>query len=177
MNEFHVPPHEQGKTRLFSLSMPTEDARELQSDPVAQAEHLGVDKVKKGGVDVFCIADLGDLGLAGYLRDGLDIRGGDIQQDRARLHALNGWVMLVHSSAFEGSAVELRPDQHLTLIGTYTQENPDHIPTRMIAEAARPYTGIPDITPPQAPKGRAGAALVALGMIVLAVLIFWWALA
>ena len=76
-------------------------------------------------MEVFALADLGELGLVGYLREGVDVPEADLQADRQKLSGLDGWVMLVHSSAFGGQGVVLTPWSEITLIGTYAQQQAD----------------------------------------------------
>ncbi len=138
---------------------------------------MGVEHVNAAGVEVFGVADLGDLGLAGYLRDGIDAQEVDLTRDRAKLAALDGWVMLLHSSALEGESTVLRLQPELTLIGTYSPHMMDKMPVEITSEAAQPYTGAPNITPPKAPNASKGGSLVVLGLAVMAALLLWWALA
>lgn len=172
-----VPALELGVSRLFALSMTPSEARAVKADPAQQARLLGISDVASEGVEIFCLADLGDMGLTEYLRAGIDAREEDLARDRQKLMALDGWVMLVHSSAFQGAGVTLAPDATLTLIGTYAQHARDDAPIDLPSAAAEPYTGAPNITPPPSPPhGRAGPTLVvaAIGLIAL---LLWWVLA
>lgn len=177
MKPLDIPAHEQGTTRLFSLSMDVADARRIKADVHQQAALLGIDRVDAAGVEVFQIVDLGDLGLAGYLREGIDAQEADLARDRVKLGALDGWVMLVHSRAFAGKAVMLQPDPALTLIGTYRQQSSDMMPIEIVSEAAQPYSGTPQSAPVPAPDTRRAGSLVVLALIGVATLLLWWVLA
>jgi len=170
-----IPRHEQGTTRLFSLSMPEDKARALGDDPDQQQALLGVETLNSGGVEVFSLSDLGDLGLAGYLREGIDAQEEQLKRDRTKLSALSGWVMLVHSSAFGGQAVTLSPAPELTLIGTYSQTPADGDVIDLQAESAQPYTGEPDVTPAKAPDRRGKGSLVVAVLALLFIVVLWWA--
>jgi hypothetical protein len=174
MAEIEIAALEQGTTRLFALSLSDGAARQLRDDPEAQARALGLSGINSDGVEVFPVSDLGEMGLAGYLSEGVDARAEDLRRDKQKLASLDGWVMLVHSSAFEGRAERLRPGPELTLIGTYAQEAPR--PTEEVIEsaAAQPYTGAPTVTPRVAPRGRAGSATAVIGVLVLLGLLVWW---
>ncbi|MDF3415539.1 hypothetical protein HKX54_13800 [Sulfitobacter sp. M57] len=165
-----------GTTRVFSLSMPPTQARSLQANPQAQLAILGAEGLNPDGLEVFQLADLGDVGLVGYLRDGTDAPEADLKRDAAKLAALDGWVMLVHSLAFGGKATTLTPASALTLIGTYAQSPASRPQTNVSAHAAQPYTGPP---PPSATATdtRRGGSLAVGALILLAVVILWWALA
>jgi len=176
MRTLNVPANEHGVVRVFSLSMSAEEARNLKQDAEMQRAVLGVELLNERGVEVFQIADLGDVGLMGYLREGVDAVEDDLKRDRARLGALEGWVMIVYSSAFDGQEVILAPAPELTLIGRYGQTQIDTTPIELTAESAQPYTGAPTATPPQPAKGGAGSTLVVAGIIVLLGLAVWWLL-
>lgn len=184
MPKITIPKNEHGKLHVFALSMSDDAAQALHdNDDITSAEDLRpqeralgttfVDAIK---VEVFRVADLGEFGLAGYLRDGVDVNEAEISRDAAKLAKVDGWVMLVYSPAFGGVEATLDPIPELTLIGTYSQEQADRTPIPLESEAAAPYTGIPGAVPPIPPKGRAGGSLVVVGLAVLAALILWWAL-
>lgn len=176
MAKIDIPRGEQGTTRIFSLSMSADEARALRDDPTRQNAVLGAEGLNATGIEVFAVSDLGDLGLMGYLLEGIDAREEDLRRDRAKLAALDGWVMLVHSSAFAGNPATLEPAAALTLIGTYAQTRPTTPAEKLEAEAALPYSGTPDNSPLPATRRRNGGSLVVviLGLLVLGVL--WWAL-
>ena len=111
--------------RVFALSLPDEEARALKNDPNAQAALLGVVTLDRKHVEVFPVDDLGDMKLADYLVEGSGAQADTLGQDRAKLGALDGWVMLVYSGAFKGAAQELATASGLTLIGTYPQVGTD----------------------------------------------------
>jgi hypothetical protein len=177
MKTIPIPAHEQGTSRLFSMSMDAPTARRIRDDPAKLAAILGLGKVRPTGIEVFRVADLGEFGLVGYLRDGIDAQETDLARDRAKLAGLDGWVMLVHSSAFEGQSVAVKPASELTLIGTYSQNPADTAPIDIESEAAQPYTGTPDVAPAPPPPASKAGSIVVIGLLALAVLLLWWALA
>ncbi|MDF1729324.1 MAG: hypothetical protein P1U53_16410 [Sulfitobacter sp.] len=172
-----IPANEQGTSRLFALSLSEGAATELRDDAAAQAQLLGIDRLDPAGTEVFPLKDLGEMGLEGYLREGIDARDEDITRDRGRLRALEGWVMLVHSLAFDGEPVTLRPSPSATLIGTYAQQEVPVEPAVPIdSDAARPYSGVPRTEPVVPPKGGAGGATMVIGIVLLILLVLWWVL-
>lgn len=184
MTKIDIPKNEQGLLRIFALSMADDAAQALHdNDDISsvdgrhpQERALGTIFVDANNVEVFRVADLGALGLAGYLREGIDANTDEIARDAAKLAAVDGWAMLVYSSAFGGAKATLDPISELTLIGTYSLEQADRTHILLASEAAAPYTGVPSATPPTAPSGRTGGSLVVVGLAVLAALILWWAL-
>lgn len=180
MKPIEIPQNEHGVVRVFTLSMTGAEARALRDNggPTSpQEKALGAALADAGGVEIFAVSDLGALGLAGYLREGIDADEAQISRDRAKLAAVDGWVMVVYSAAFGGAAATLRPIPALTLLGTYTMMRPNRDAIPLESAAAQPYTGVPDATPPVAPGGRPAGAMVVVGLVVLTALILWWALA
>lgn len=176
MKEIQIPAHEHGVSRLFALSMTGQEAQTVRAQEDQQAALLGVDTLRTAGVEVFRVSDLGDMGLLGYLREGVDAQEADLKRDAQKLMGLDGWVMLVHSSAFDGRAVHLRPDPALTLIGTYGQVAQDKTPAPLEAETAQPYTGVPlASTPASTSDKRSRTPMAVIAAIVLLVLLLVWA--
>tara|TARA_R110002049_G_scaffold29972_2_gene102024 strand:- start:109482 stop:110015 length:534 start_codon:yes stop_codon:yes gene_type:complete len=171
-----VPAHEIGKIRIFSLSLSDDEARALSDDAMAQAEALGVMRVDASQIEVFPVSDLDSFGLIGYLREGNDVMPEQVERDRAKLAALEGWVMIVYSAAFPTRPQSLQPVSALTLIGSYDENRPETPTAPITAEAARPYSGTAGNTPATPPRGAPGRAMVILGLIVLSGLLLWWVL-
>lgn len=145
-----IPASEAGMIRVFALSLNDEDARRLKDDtevvphPVEAA--LGASGLNRAHIEVFAIADLGDMPLADYMIEGPGAQEQSIEPDRAKLAALEGWVMVVYSSAFGEQSTVLNPVPELTLIGTYPQDGID-------------WSSRIDLTTPSAkPRGDLSAA-------------------
>ncbi|MEM1351663.1 MAG: hypothetical protein AAGF27_04930 [Pseudomonadota bacterium] len=125
----NIAPSEVGLIRLFALSLSDDEARQLKEDndakphPVELA--LGATSLNRAHIEVFAIADLASMPLADYLIEGPGAEETAIEPDRAKLAALEGWVMIVYSSAFAGHKLTISPVPELTLIGTYPQDGID----------------------------------------------------
>lgn len=178
MSPTEVAPQESGKVRVYALSLSDAEAQAMRDDPEAQARALGVDRLDGEYTEVFRVSDLDSMGLAGYLRDGNGVSPDQIEADRGRLSALDGWVLIVYSRAFGGESRQLAPIPALTHIGTYSEAGPDTPVQSMEAEAAQPYTGIPRVEP-STPAGDDGGrkTMVTIALVVLGLLILWWLLA
>lgn len=125
-----IPAAESGLIRVFALSLPEAEAKALKADTPQVGAHpveraLGAQTLVTKHVEVFPIADLGDMSLPDYLTEGAGAARPPIDTDRAKLTALEGWVMIVYSGAFGGVAQDITPESALTLIGTYAQEGTD----------------------------------------------------
>lgn len=161
-----IPAAETGKVRVFALDMPPERAKFLR-EPGAADQVLGQlpggAPLNPAYVEVFPIADLEQLGLAGYLHEGCGIPTDQIAPDRERLQALTGHVMLVYSRAFDGQATQLTPAPELRLIATYGEPRTDwHAPAPLETDSARPRASAS-----QAPRAaRARARRIGAGIFV-----------
>ena len=176
MLKINVPTAERGTTRVFSLSMQGNQAVNLIEDPRAQLEWLGAPDLDPAGVEVVALNDLGDLGLIGYLREGVDAQESDLRRDAAKLVALEGHVLLLHSTAFGGKAVTLTPDPMLTLIGTYAQTPPNNRTVSLGVEAAQPYTGAAPTQATTSTSQRGLGSLVVLLCALMGIALLWFIL-
>ncbi len=178
MTTLKIAKSETGQIRLFVVNraidsmahdLRTQDKQDLITDL------LGFD-VPEGTAELFPVSDLTGVGLPRYLTDGYAVTDAQIDQDRARLEALDGYVLMLFSSAFEGQATTLTIGPDLTLIGTYGETQPDMTAPHLSADAAQPYTGVPNLTPSSPPRGGAGGTIVVLAVVVVVGLIVWWVL-
>ncbi len=173
MSELVVKPHEAGLVRLFKLNMRPEEARFL-NEPGAAAQALGVGSLDETQIEVFPVTDLEELGLPGYLREGLGVPEQHI--DAEKLRKVEGWVMVVRSRAFGGRAAELRPGAKLELIGTYAEEGVDWTPAPepLEAESAKPYSA--QRIPPRQARAEArrkGGIVFAVVMALVVAGVLW----
>ncbi len=159
MSDLNVAPNEHGVLRVFSLDMRPQEAKFLRELGAAE-QVLGVFELDHEQIDIFPVSDLEDVGLFGYLSDGCGVS--EDQLDRGALDAVEGWVMVVRSAAFEGRAVTLQIDPRMHLIGLYTEQATNWTGGAIATESAKPFSA------PQAPiKGsekpqRIGSAVLAL---------------
>ncbi len=128
----HIPKNERGVVRIFAIDLDdsaqaefttrnTDEGRDLW--PLRDA--LGVADIQPRHVEVFPVADLADIGVAGYLAEGYAIAPEDIENVRPALEALTGLVILVWSPAFGGVETELEPKPPLRLVATLQEPQPD----------------------------------------------------
>lgn len=157
-----IPAHDRDGVHVFTAQLTPDD---LQRDKARlAAELLGDPDLDPAFIEIFDVSDLGDVGLSGYLTDGLGVPETAIP-DPARLDALKGPVLILLSKALHGRAVTLTPDPRLTLIGTYAEERPPvHFEPLPTVGAQGQLT--PDL-PPDRTAQRPGSAFVLLGIAVL----------
>ena len=175
MNDIlNVTESERHVVRLFRLEMPPAQARFLRDEPAAVADKLGVATIDGAQVDVFNISDLEGVGLIGYLTEGQGIPVEAIEPARAELDAMEGWVMVVHSRAFDGQAVTLTPGDGVVPVAAWDRPGADWTPgtTPLNTESARPVS--PPRTPPREARKRSrriGGWLFAAVMAVIVVIV------
>lgn len=164
---------EQGIVRVFGLGLDKAAldnllAKPAEAQPLVIERMLGARLARPDRVDLIRLADLGPMGLAGYLAEGHDVPPAALATDRARLDRLTGAVMLVDSTAFGGAALSLNPDPELRFLGAY--------PTALAAAArlTTPERPRPEILQgPAAPRLVSGrqpgwlALLAVLGLLAL----------
>lgn len=115
---------EQGVVRLFDVDLGPDEAKAFNrrngSWPLRDA--LGAETLEPNHVDLFQVGDLAEVGLAGYLAEGLGIAPEEVDKHRAAIDALDGTVMIVTSRAFGGTAQTLEPRAPLRLVGTFRED-------------------------------------------------------
>lgn len=171
-----MPPGERGKLRLFALDMRPEEIRFLR-EPGAIRDVLGVDTLDEERVQVVRLADLDDLGLAGFLREGCDISDSQLSAQAQTLAGLTGAVLLLPSTAVTGGA-ELTPDARLRHVVTLDETGPDWRADGPIETAsAAPYSGVR--VSPRETRRRATLIGGSIFFAVLAGMIacVWWIVA
>ena len=183
MQQINIRAHERGVIRLFALSLSETEAKALRSkdpgsdtlDPEAvalQKEALGVTELDGTCVEVFPVADLEELGLAGYMIEGNGVDPDEIEPDRVKLAALDGWIMIVYSRAFRGKATVLRPAQALTLVATYNDPATEWTSETAIETASAKTSPVKSPPSDGAMMGRV-AMIALLVLFALTGLIVW----
>ena len=184
-----VTASEAGLVRVFALSMSDDQAKALKANSAdgiegtdassLQEPALGATTLNDDHVEVFPVSDLGDMALPDYLTEGAGIARDTLEADRFKLASLEGWVMVVYSTAFRGMAQTLSPSAQLTLVGTYPQEGIDWSPQiDLSTPSALPQkedTGepVPKKRPSDAAMSGRIATLALLVMFLLVGLMVW----
>ncbi len=167
-----VPEGEHGRIRVFALDMRPEQADFLR-EPGAVDQVLGLAGLDPAQIDVIRIADLEDLGLAGYLTEGCGLPEEQIAPDREMLAALEGHVMVLRSRAFGGKAAVIAPEPEVRLIATYDEPGANWSAEPLRSDSALPYSA-----PRQSPRAarararRIGGSLFAVVMVLIALLVW-----
>lgn len=176
MSTLHISQHETGVVRVFAISRPMADmARALrQSGKNIIASELLGHEVSDSDIELFALADLAGLGLPRYLSDGYAVEAEALHADRARLEALDGYVLLLLSNVANTGTVTLTPGKDLTLIGTYREPWVPQAAGPIASEAAKLHSGIGG-KEASAPNLRSGSMITG-AILLLAFLFIWWIL-
>ena len=173
MTRMEVKSTERGMIRLFMVDLPPEDLNSFNTRSVGGGidawplrDSLGAGFLDQDFVEYFDISDLEELGLMGYMTEGLGIAAKDVEQDTARLANLSGQVLIVFSAAFDGKAQTLTPKAPLRWIGTY-REDAAPVTFSPLPDASAKGIGAPVATPPNNPHLTVLWAVLALPVLAL----------
>ena len=176
-----VSQHEHGLVRIFAIDLSAEkiDAfreRRFSDDddtwPLRDA--LCATYLDEAFIEVFDVAELEDLGLHGYMRQGLGISEADLADMKLQIDAISGHVLVVLSSAFDGFEQTLHAKTPLRWIGTFKEETAPVKFKPLASEAAR--GSVADTPPPKSnnPHLTLLAAIVALPIIITILALLAW---
>lgn len=173
---FDVKENEHGVVRLFTVDLPEgelDDFAEAKGDgPSPLQEALGVEELNTDFVELFPVSRLEGLGLPGYMIDGLGIAEADVNEDRARLESIQGPVLVLLSSAFDGKAQTLTPKSPLRWVGTYTEERAAVSFKPLPSDSAKGTTGGKPPPSDAAMSGRV-ASIALLVLFLLVAVVIW----
>lgn len=174
MTSLSIPAHDRLGVRVFTAALTYE---EMQRDKAALVlKLLGDPDLDPAYVELFDVADLSEIGLAGYLGEGLGVPDAALETDRTLLQGLKGPVLVLMSKALHGRAVTLTLDPRLTLIATYTEDRPPVHFTPLPSAAAEGVLVPPSLPGP--PPQRPVLAFLFLGaaLVLTAAVALWLAL-
>ncbi|HEY9039468.1 MAG TPA: hypothetical protein VIN05_11085 [Roseovarius sp.] len=179
-DKIEINAHETGIVRVFAVDIPTDeiDAFIARNGRWPLREALGAETLDPEHIQVFDVADLTGVGLPAYLIDGHAIPEDQIAPLRSRLEGQTGTVMVITSSAFNGTAQTLTPRAPLRLIASFSEA---HTPITFGAlpdASARlqqpdPETPEPRKTPSDAAISGRVAMVVLLVLAVLVAVMVW----
>lgn len=168
----NIPANERGVVRVFALSCPPEQARFLQ-EPGALAQALALTELDLEHVDIIQITDLEDLGLAGYLREGLGIPESELAPLLADLNRLKGWALILRSAAFGGHATSATLPDWITSVATLEEPGTNWQGSAISSESAKPYSGKVPPRVARAEARRIGATWFAVVMSLIIGGVLW----
>lgn len=165
MSEIVVRAAERG--RVYVISLPAM----MEVDQVRAA--LGATTLDPAQVDIVDVAELGALGLSGYLAAGMGVA----EMDALALAGVQGPVALIRSAAFRDEAQVLRVPAGAALVGVYDEATGKPATGDLVSEAAE-LSVSPE--PEEAPRRPSDAAMsgrvatVALLVLFALVVVMVW---
>lgn len=132
------------------------------------ADWIGVDRLNTRDIELFPVADLGEMPLSDYITAAFAPEAEIAGDLRARLNALDGSVMLVPDKALGGVPA---PGAQATTIAAIPLARPDHAARLPRADVGQPA---PRPAPPDRPRAaRSGGTFwVLIGVLVVAALLW-----
>lgn len=174
--KMEVKASERGYVRVFAVSLSRDEAARFVAGPEAEGgdwplrDALGAEALDPAWVDLVHPETLDEVGLAGYLTQGLGVAEAELEGARERLAAITEPVVVLPSQAFAGTAQTLAPAAPLRWIGTFREEGAPPVTERLrSASAEGPAAGA--TAAPEAPGSGGRPAWVAAGLVALGVLV------
>ena len=179
MTRVDVNGSDTGTVRVLHLDLPPEAVERFTQMagtgewPLKYA--LGAKRLREAFVDVVSIRDLGEMPLSRYLSDAYDVQARALGDDRARLDALTGHVLVLPSQAFDATSQTLTISPPLKLIGSYAEARPAAKGPKVTSKSARGQGS--DGAPGPTSRGNSGLLKLILAAIALVLaLVLWLAL-
>lgn len=174
MTSLFIPAHDRLGVRVFTAALTPEAMQRDKASLVLKL--LGDPDLDPAYVELFDVADLSDIGLAGYLSEGLGVPDTALEADRTLLQGLKGPVLVLLSKALHGRAVTLNPDPRLNLIGTYAEDRPlvhfEPLPTAATEGVLTP----PSLPSPPPQRPALAFHFLGLALALVAGVALWLAL-
>ncbi len=155
MTALSVSPHERGRIRVFAADLDETAFNRIKNPKTdmpptgaAIGALVGLEWLNPDHAEIFPVEDLEELGLANYLIDGAGVAPKDVTPLRRQLDAVEGYVLVLYSRAFDGQATALKLSRQLSLIATLTEDTPD------ITFAPLPTASAKGIVASQAPTPK-----------------------
>ena len=159
-----VRPDEFGLLRIFAL-----DRDEIVTrHGVANLIGALVDPDK---VEVVDTKDVAVMGLAAYLVEGYGMAEDDIADETDALNAIDGHVVLIPTSAFNGEEATLDPSPPLRFIGLYGEAEPEPPAPRVASRSSELLPELEtqeDLSSSKPKTGGLGLAIVTVLLLIAA---------
>ncbi|WP_323769436.1 aspartate carbamoyltransferase catalytic subunit [Antarctobacter sp.] len=136
---------------------------------------LGAVRLREAFVDVVSIRDLGEMPLSRYLSEAYDVQARTLGDDRTRIDALKGHVIVLPPQAFDTTTQTLTISSPLKLIGSYAEARPASRGPKVTSKSARGQGS--GGGPGPMSRGNSGLLKLILAAIALVLaLVLWLAL-
>lgn len=159
-----IPANDFGQIRLFQ----TDTALDTDTTPETLEALFGTDALDPRYVDIIKIEDLTSMLLSDYIMQGYDLTPGE--HDIPALNGIEGYAILVLSSAAQGQAVTLTLADHVHHITTVLPDAQLQVIAPLQSDAA---TGIINDPPAKSAKSdaRIGGMVATIALLVMFLLV------
>lgn len=156
---------------VLAINLPPEDLASALEDPAALILRLlGTQPDKPDQAEIIAVGDLDGIGLTGFLREGPGIAEDILAPHKARLDAIEGYILLLHPNAY-AETVSLALGPELTLIAALSSAPTDWSNARTLESKAAN-----EISPIKAKKKPSDAAMsgrIAMVALLVIALLTW----
>ena len=162
-----IPANDFGHIRIFKApEMLSQDA--LDKTPEGLAELFGTTTLDPTYIDIVSIVDLSSMSLADYIKQGYDVE--IAEYDIQAVNGIEGYAILILSSASDGKIVTLRPNPDVHHVTTYVPTAQLQVIAPLNSDAA---SGTFDGTAAKPTKSdaRIGGMVATVALIVMFLLV------
>lgn len=159
-----IPANDFGQIRVFEAKGDLPRAA-IDKTPAGLAALFGTDTLDPDYVDIVRIQDLSSMRLTDYIQQGYDMD--TAVHDVTAVNGIEGYAILIMSSATRGQAVTLTPAPGLRHVTTYVPEAQLKVIEPLSSEAARGIIG-----DPPAPETKSDARIGGMVATIVLILLF-----
>jgi len=159
-----IPANDFGQIRVFQ----THQTLATETTPETLAALFGTDALDPRYVDIIKIEDLTSMLLSDYIMQGYALTPDE--HDIPALDGIEGYAVLVLSSAAQGQAVTLTPADHLHHITTVLPEAQLEVITPLQSDAASGIINDPPAKPAKS-DARIGGMVATIALLVMFLLV------
>ncbi len=167
-----IPENDFGQIRVFATDGPLPKPV-LDKTPDGLRQLLGTDALDPTFIDIVKVDDLGPMQLSDYITQGYDMLTAD--HDLAAVNGIEGFAILILSSAARGQAVTLKPADGVRHITTYVPDARLTPVEPLTAKSAEGVIGDPPAKPAKSDARIGGmiAMYALIAMFLLVGLMIW----
>jgi hypothetical protein len=163
----HIPANDFGQIRVFEVRS-TLPQNVIEKTPEGLKALFGTDALDPTYIDIIKINDLSSMSLTDYIAQGYDMEAAE--HDIAAVNGIEGYAILIMSSAAGGAEVTLELTPEVRHVTTYVPEAQLQIIEPLSSDSAKGFINDP---PARAPKSdaRIGGMVAMIALIVLFLLV------
>lgn len=162
-----IPANDFGQIRVFEARQGLSQ-NAINKTPEGLLQLLGTDALDPTYIDIIKIADLSSMSLTDYIAQGYDMEAEEY--DIPAVNGIEGYAVLVMSSAAGGAAVTLTPAPELRHVTTYVPAAQVQVIAPLTSEAASGTLDGATVKPAKS-DARIGGMVATVALIVMFLLV------